>query len=259
MQVAEHRITLEQSRGVRELDGVPATAHAPWPGPSNRGSVGVWLSCGHSLSVDPNGPGGASVEVQHGSGAQLLREAFDELGKDAEQTVHRTTDDTYYVHRPVASGTANRFGLHAVSDNVWEWCRDVYSPYEIAPRIGDGLRGPDSAFGDHVYRGGASSRPVRALRFPRAWPVSLRLVTLASAREGRPPLTPDHFTSPVAAVGSRRRAGPGWAIRSCAVAPAAFARHPVVVASRRHHGSPNPRVPPPSVLVTECSRRRPAS
>ncbi len=62
--------------------------------------------------------------------------------------------DGYVVHAPVGSFGANRFGLHDVHGNVWEWCGDWKGDYEIDPRSGDGLRSVEGAR-DRVFRGGS--------------------------------------------------------------------------------------------------------
>jgi len=51
-------------------------------------------------------------------------------------------DDGYLVHAPVGTFAANAFGLHDVHGNVFELCRDWKLSYDVAPRIGDGLREP---------------------------------------------------------------------------------------------------------------------
>jgi len=49
-------------------------------------------------------------------------------------------DDGHWVHAPVGSFDANRYGLHDVYGNVWEWCRDLFESYVFRARKGDGLR-----------------------------------------------------------------------------------------------------------------------
>ncbi|MEQ8763356.1 MAG: SUMF1/EgtB/PvdO family nonheme iron enzyme [Planctomycetota bacterium] len=55
---------------------------------------------------------------------------------------------------PVGSLQANPFGLFDVHGNVWEWCRDGYLSYTVAPRPGDGLRTGERAR-YRVSRGGS--------------------------------------------------------------------------------------------------------
>jgi formylglycine-generating enzyme required for sulfatase activity len=72
-------------------------------------------------------------------------------------------DDGFPVHAPVDSLRPNPFGLHHVHGNVWEWCRDRYGEYSVAPRAGDGLREPAGS-SRHCVRGGSFNYSAGAAR-----------------------------------------------------------------------------------------------
>lgn len=55
------------------------------------------------------------------------------------------------------------FGLHDVTGNVWEWCRDWYGSYQIDVRPGDGERQVASAT-RRIYRGGSWRHPAAEAR-----------------------------------------------------------------------------------------------
>ncbi len=75
-------------------------------------------------------------------------------------------DDGHVFHAPTGAFAANRFGLHDMLGNVWEWCRDWSVPYDRTARRGDGLRGTVPAEESHgrVSRGGAFDCPPKDVR-----------------------------------------------------------------------------------------------
>ncbi len=72
-------------------------------------------------------------------------------------------DDGYVVHAPVGRFDANRFGLHDVHGNVWEWCRDVGVSYATQVNPGDGER-PTQGARNRVSRGGGFTSSASSAR-----------------------------------------------------------------------------------------------
>jgi formylglycine-generating enzyme required for sulfatase activity len=66
--------------------------------------------------------------------------------------------DGHVLSAPIGSYRANRFGLHEMQGNVWEWCRDDFAmEEEVRPRDGDGLRIPTTQPAKGSIRGGSWS------------------------------------------------------------------------------------------------------
>jgi formylglycine-generating enzyme required for sulfatase activity len=87
----------------------------------------------------------------------------DELEPDGEHRMNvwqgrfpslNTCADGYYGTAPVDAYPANGYGLHNMTGNVWEWCRDWFSAgyYSRAPRLNP--RGPRQG-SQRVIRGGS--------------------------------------------------------------------------------------------------------
>jgi formylglycine-generating enzyme required for sulfatase activity len=75
-----------------------------------------------------------------------------------------TIDDEFPATSAVGTFLANRFGLHDMHGNVFEWCEDAFGDYSTAPhREGDGLREiPGEPI--RVYRGGSFHFPPQKAR-----------------------------------------------------------------------------------------------
>lgn len=61
-------------------------------------------------------------------------------------------DNSGSMPHSVGTKLANELGIFDMSGNVWEWCEDLYGPYEKTPCLNP--QGPNSG-SEHIFRGGS--------------------------------------------------------------------------------------------------------
>ena len=79
--------------------------------------------------------------------------------------------DSYVYTSPVGSFAPNKFGLHDLGGNMWEWCEDSYSPLDLQHRV---LRGGSWDLDDHGDL--LSSSRIRRIRGLRGHTFGFRCV-----------------------------------------------------------------------------------
>lgn len=116
----------ECERTLRRL-GFSLPTEAQWEYACRAGSSDPW----------PWG-GGAFPSPPEANVADLAFRRF--WGPLADGKHETTYDDGIGITGAIDLLAPNRFGLHGMLGNVWEWCADTYSSYRIIGGAGDGLR-----------------------------------------------------------------------------------------------------------------------
>jgi formylglycine-generating enzyme required for sulfatase activity len=129
-------------RGWGNVIDVGEPTEAQWEYATRAGTGTVWWTGSDSASLE--------------GGANLAGPSEAKIAADEWEPNEGWPDDGHLYHAPVGTFAANPFGLHEVSGNVWEWCRDWAGSYDLPVEHGDGERKIDSSRArDRLMRGGS--------------------------------------------------------------------------------------------------------
>jgi formylglycine-generating enzyme required for sulfatase activity/serine/threonine protein kinase len=137
---ARHPVTnVNYQECVRELFrlGLKLPTEAQWEYAARAGTTSPWWTGEKKRSLI----GYANIADRGYRTRRLGRAGFEDW------------NDGYTLHAPVGAFKANAFGLHDMTGNVWEWCRDAYGSYHnpVAAKTGERLV---KSFDKQVMRGG---------------------------------------------------------------------------------------------------------
>lgn len=167
-------VSWDDCRGVLSNIGLRLPTEAQWEVAARAGTTTPWWTGSTKQSIDGAGNTAdkAALAVKH----------------EHTWTCEEFLDDGYFRGSPIGIFKANHWGLHDVIGNTYEWTNDVFGPYRVAMRPGDGLRlwsahhlvvARSASFADHATDNRVSRRSLftKDLRNPYfgvrpcLWPV----------------------------------------------------------------------------------------
>ena len=148
----EH-MSWDECRTVLDRLGLELPTEAQWEYAARGGTTTAWWCGSWGSTIDSQQAGNLADATYEDSSIVV--------GLPPGAVPPRTEKwrDGWSVHAPVGSFAPNGYGLHDVIGNVSEWCRDVFVPYQIQAKPGDGVRKitSQSPVAVRVFRGGSFS------------------------------------------------------------------------------------------------------